>query len=76
MQLLAATNLLRDSHGNFYNNVVEVGPVLRIAPLRHVSSLILEAQYVRGFYDVHDPTNPYGPRYGEFRILLIYSKTF
>jgi Flp pilus assembly protein TadD len=76
MQLLAATNLLRDSHGNFYNNVVEVGPILRIAPLRHVSSLFLEAQYVCGFYDVHDPANPYGPRYSDFRILLIYSKTF
>jgi tetratricopeptide (TPR) repeat protein len=76
MQLLAATNLIKDSNGNFYNNVVEVGPVLRIAPLRHLPSLTIEAQYMRGFYDVHDPTDPYGPRYGDFRIFLIWSKSF
>ena len=76
MQLLAATNLVKDSNGNFYNNIVEVGPVLRIAPLRHLPSLTLEAQYLRGFYFTHDPTNPYGPRYGDFRIFLIWSKTF
>ena len=76
MQFLAATNLLKDSAGNFYNNVVEVGPILRIAPFRHLSGLIFEAQYLRGFYDVHDPTNPYGPRYSDFRMFLIWSKTF
>jgi len=76
VQLLAATNLVKDSNGNFYNNIVEVGPVLRVAPLRHLPSLTLEAQYLRGFYFTHDPTNPYGPRYGDFRIFLIWSKTF
>jgi hypothetical protein len=76
MQLLAATNLIRDSNGNFYNNVVEVGPILRIAPLRHLPSLTFEVQYIRGFYTAHDPTNPYGPRYSDVRIFLIWSKTF
>ena len=76
MQLLAATNLVRDTNGNFYNNVVEIGPVLRIAPLRHVPSLSFEAQYLRGFYTAHDPTNPYGARYSDIRIFLIWSKTF
>jgi len=76
MQLLAGVNLVKDSNGDFYNNIVEVGPVLRIAPLRHVPSLAIEAQYMRGFYYIHDPTNPYGPRYGDFRLFLIWSKMF
>jgi tetratricopeptide (TPR) repeat protein len=76
MQLLAAVNLVKDSNGNFYNNIVEVGPVLRVAPFRHMPSLTFEAQYLRGFYTRHDPSNPYGPRYGDFRIFLIWSKTF
>jgi tetratricopeptide (TPR) repeat protein len=76
MQLLAATNLIRDSNRTFYNNVVEVGPVLRVAPFRHLPSLTFEEQYVRGFYTAHDPTNPYGPRYSDVRVFLIWSKTF
>ena len=76
MQLLAAVNLVKDSNGNFYNNIVEAGPVLRVAPLRHAPSLWLEAQYLRGFYTIHDPANPYGPRYGDFRIFLIWSRNF
>jgi len=76
MQLLAATNLVRDLNGNFYNNVIEFGPVLRISPLRRVPSLSMETQYLRGFYTAHDPTNPYGTRYGDFRVFLIWSKTF
>ena len=75
MQLLAATNLIRDSNGNFYNNVVEVGPILRVAPFHHLPSLTLETQYLRGFYTTHDPANPYGPRYSDVRIFLIWSKT-
>jgi Flp pilus assembly protein TadD len=76
MQLLAATNLMKDSNGNFYNNVVEAGPVLRIAPSRHLPDLSIEAQYLRGFYLVHDPANPYGPRYGDFRLFVIWSRSF
>lgn len=76
VQLLAASNVVKDTNGNFYNNVIEVGPVLRIAPVRHLTSLSFEGQYLRGFYYTHDPTNPYHPRYGDFRIFLIWSKTF
>jgi len=74
--LLGALNLVKDSNGNFYNNVVEVGPMLRVAPLRSAPGLALEATYVRGFYTVHDPVNPYGPRYGDFRLSLVWSKDF
>jgi Tfp pilus assembly protein PilF len=76
MALLGALNLVKDSNGNFYNNVMEVGPMLRVAPLRSAPSLAFEATYVRGFYTVHDPVNPYGPRYGDFRLSLVWSKDF
>jgi tetratricopeptide (TPR) repeat protein len=76
MQLLAAINVVRDSNGDFYNNVVEAGPAVRIAPFRRLLSLQFEADYLRGVYTAHDPSNPYGPRYGDFRVFLIWSKTF
>jgi tetratricopeptide (TPR) repeat protein len=76
MQILAAVNLVKDSNGTFYNNVVEVGPELRFAPFRQLAGLQFEAQYLRGFYAVHDRANPYGPRYGDFRLFLIWSKYF
>jgi tetratricopeptide (TPR) repeat protein len=76
MQLLAAINVVRDSNGNFYNNVLEAGPALRFAPFRYARDLQVEAEYLRGFYTVHDSTNPYGPRYGDFRLFLIWSKNF
>ncbi|MGB7613287.1 MAG: tetratricopeptide repeat protein [Candidatus Acidiferrum sp.] len=76
IQLLAGTNIVKDSNGNFYNNVFEVGPILRIAPLRRLTSLSFETQYLRGFYFVHDPANPYHPRYDDLRLFLIWSKTF
>jgi len=76
VELLGGLNLVKDSNGNFYNSIVEAGPVLRVAPLRHEPALLFEAQYLRGFYTVHDPADPYGPRYGDFRVLLIWSKNF
>ena len=76
MQLLAAINVVRDSNGDFYNNVVEAGPAVRIAPFRRLLDLQFEFDYVRGFYTAHDPSNPYGPRYGDFRAFLIWSKDF
>jgi Flp pilus assembly protein TadD len=76
MQLLGAINLVKDSNGYFYNNVLEAGPVLRLTITRSVPILSLEAQYVRGFYTTHDPANPNGPRYGDFRVLLIWSQNF
>lgn len=76
MQLLAAVNVVRDSNADFYNNVVEVGPALRFAPFRRLPNLQFEADYVRGFYTVHDVANPYGARYGDFRVFLIWSTSF
>ncbi len=76
MQLLAAINVVRDSNGDFYNNVVEAGPAVRIAPFRRLLDLQFEVNYLRGFYTVHDLSNPYGSRYGDFRVFLIWSKDF
>jgi hypothetical protein len=76
MQVLAAINVVRDSNGDFYNNVVEAGPAVRFAPFRRLLNLQFEVQYLRGFYTAHDPSNPYGSRYGDFRVFLVWSKDF
>ena len=76
MQLLAAVNAIKDNNHNFYNNVVEAGPALRIAPSRHLTTVYLEAQYLRGAYTLHDPANPYGSHYGDLRISMVWSNTF
>lgn len=76
IQLLAAINFVKDSNGNFYNNSIEVGPDLRIVPVRKLPNLQFEMQYLRGFYVTHDSTNPYRPRYGDFRAFLIWSMNF
>jgi tetratricopeptide (TPR) repeat protein len=76
MQVLAAINVVKDSNGDFYNNVLEAGPAWRIAPFRRLPSLQFEVDYLRGFYTAHDQANPYGPRYGDFRVFFIWSKDF
>jgi tetratricopeptide (TPR) repeat protein len=76
IQILAAINVVRDSNSDFYNNVVEAGPAVRFAPFRHLLNLQFEVDYLRGFYTAHDPSNPYGPRYGDFRVFLVWSKDF
>jgi hypothetical protein len=76
IQILAAINVVRDSNSDFYNNVVEAGPAVRFAPFRHLLNLQFEVEYLRGFYTAHDPSNPYGPRYGDFRVFLVWSKDF
>ena len=76
MQALAVINVVRDSNGEFYNNVVEAGPALRIAPFRRLLNLQFEVDYLRGVYTAHDPTNPYGSSYGDARVFLIWSKDF
>jgi tetratricopeptide (TPR) repeat protein len=76
VQVLAALNYSRDSNSDFYNNVVEVGPGVRVLPFRRLPNVQLVAQYVWGFYTIHDPTNPYGPRYNDFRVFLIWSRNF
>ena len=76
MQLLAAANYIKDSNKEFYNNVVETGPAIRIAPSRHLTAIQLEAQYVRGFYTISDPGNPYGKTYGDFRFSILWGNIF
>jgi hypothetical protein len=76
IQLLAAVNVVKDSNRDFYNNIVEVGPALRVAPSAKMSAVQFEVQYVRGFYTFHDPANPYGSRYHDIRFSIIWSNLF
>jgi Flp pilus assembly protein TadD len=76
MQVTAAINVVRDSNSDYYNNVVEAGPALRVAPFRRLLDLQFEFDYLRGFYTAHDPSNPYGSGYGDFRVFFIWSKDF
>ena len=76
IQVLAALNYIQDSNKEFYNNTVEIGPAIRIAPSRHMTGVQLEAQYVHGVYTRHDPANPYGARYHDFRFSILWGKGF
>jgi tetratricopeptide (TPR) repeat protein len=76
MQVLAAVNYIQDSNKDFYNNVVEAGPAIRIAPSRRMTEIQFEAQYVHGVYTRHDAANPYGARYHDFRFSIIWGKGF
>jgi tetratricopeptide (TPR) repeat protein len=76
VQLLTAVNFVKDSNREFYNNVLEAGPALRIAPFHQAVGLQLEAQYLRGFYTLHSNANPYGAHYRDFRFLMMWGKSF
>ena len=77
IQILAAVNGVKDYKKAFYNNIVEVAPVIRIAPIRPLPDFQIEAQYVRGYYALrNDGTNPYGPDYKDFRITLTWGTAF
>jgi tetratricopeptide (TPR) repeat protein len=77
MQVLAAVNGVKDSKKAFYNNIVEVAPVIRIAPIRPLPDFQIEAQYVRGYYVLrNDGTNPYGSNYEDFRVTLTWGTAF
>ena len=65
---------MKDSNGDFYDNVAEVGPEVRVALFRRLPQLQVRATYLRGFYTIHDSANPYGARYGDLRFFLVWSK--
>lgn len=78
MQVFAAVNLIKDSQSDFYNNVAELGPGLRLAPLKRLPMVQIQAQYLRGYYMTqgHRTRNPYGPNYNDYRLFLIWEKDF
>jgi hypothetical protein len=68
--------LVKDSGRDFFNNLVEAGFGVGFVP-RQKWGIKLTAEYMRGFYfglQRRGEPNPYGPRYGDFRLALIYGK--
>jgi len=76
VQVLAAANFVKDGNKDFYNNVAEGGPIVRIAPLYHVLGIQLEGQYLYGYYTRRDSSNPYPANYRDARVLLTWSASF
>lgn len=76
-QLFAAAAVAKDSRSDYYNNIVEIGPGLRVAapPL---SSLQFYVEFLRGAYltQGHRMRNPYRPNFNNVRIFFVYGKSF
>lgn len=66
-----------DTKGEYFNNVVEIGPYLEVIPLKPFP-IQLAAYWVQGFYYRNGGTskNPYGPAYTDFRIQGTVSTSF
>jgi hypothetical protein len=74
VQLYARVNLLVDSNHDFYNNVFEPSVGVRLLPFKTVD-LHLLFEYFYGVYlglERAAEPNPYGPRFHDFRVTLIY----
>ena len=69
--------MAKDANRDFFNNVGEVGTGLEWRPHREVN-LGLRMEYLRGYYygiAGRDP-NPYGSRYDDFRVMLLFGRRF
>jgi hypothetical protein len=70
-------NAAKDSNHEFFNNLAEAAIGVEFEPFR-VWNLHVRAEWVRGTYIPvrgGDP-NPYGPHYGDFRAMTLYSQRF
>ena len=77
LTVYAPVNFHKDSNRDFYNNIVEAGAGLEFQPRTEVN-LSVRGEYLRGWYagiEGRDP-NPYGPRYDEIRVSLVYHAHF
>jgi len=76
VQAFAAANVVKDSRGDFYNNIIEIGPGFRFAPFRRMPAFQIQAQYLRGYYTIRGrrTVNPYGPNYDDCRIFVIWQR--
>jgi len=76
-QVFGLTNLVKDSKGDYYNNVFEVGPGFRTAWQRH-PSLQFYTEFVHGVYLTEGTrTHNYGsPNYNDLRIFFVYAISF
>jgi len=75
-QAFAAVNVVKDSQGDFYNNIIEIGPGFRFAPFRRMPAIQIQAQYLRGYYTMKGRriVNPYGPSYDDCRIFVVWQR--
>ncbi|MBA3958243.1 MAG: hypothetical protein H0X51_07620 [Parachlamydiaceae bacterium] len=66
-----------DTKGEFFNNVIEVGPYLEATPLKMLP-IKLAIYWLQGFYYRNGGTsvNPYGPRYTDFRFMGTVATSF
>ena len=74
LSLYAPVNAVVDTNRDYYNNLVEFGGGVEFQPAASVN-LKFRAEYLRGSYmgiQGRDP-NPYGPRYHDIRLTLIWS---
>ena len=77
LRVYAPVNAIKDSNRDFYNNLVEAGAGAEYQPSTKLN-LKVRAEYLRGVYtgiQGRDP-NPYGSRYHEVRVQVVYSGHF
>ncbi len=77
LTLYAPLDLMKDSKRDYYNNALEAGGGLELQPWTRLN-FKLRVEAVRGWYsgvEGQDP-NPYGKRYDEVRVMLLYSAHF
>jgi tetratricopeptide (TPR) repeat protein len=73
----AKFNLIKDSNRDFFNNLGEVGAGLELRPHREVN-LGLRLEYLHGIYyglEGRD-ANPFGSRYNDVRVSLLFGRRF
>lgn len=73
LSLYVPVNIDRDTNHYFYNNLAEIGAGMAFQPSTQVN-LQIRAEYLYGLYmgAPSNYSNPYGPRYTDFRVTLIY----
>ena len=66
-----------DTNQQFFNNTAELIPGVQFSLSRH-PGVALRTEYVRGYYlPFHtNSVNPYGGSYNDFRIRLVFDKSF
>jgi hypothetical protein len=76
-QVFGITNFAKDSRGDYYNNVSEIGPGFRTAWRRH-PSLQFYVEFMHGVYTTEGTRiiNPGRPNFNDLRVFFVYAKSF
>lgn len=75
VQLLTNLNFTRDKNGEYWGNVVEAGPGIRIRFAGLPPGMSLRADFLRGAH-LDNSRNPLGPNYWDFRAGVWYAQVF